>query len=146
MGKSMTGTIKGAPPVNAEVLDWLATAIGTGRPPADTAVLQPPKPASEPEAKPTRTGTPVPPAKQINLKIYVNWEAEDLRALESLIDDYCDLHPNVTFDLITAREQDLIETVMAAGDADLLLWSGLDIPRWAENNLIVPLSEYVNAG
>ncbi|MBN1582933.1 MAG: extracellular solute-binding protein, partial [Anaerolineae bacterium] len=143
MGKSLTGTLKGTPPDNAEIVDWLAATMGTDRP-AETVAIEPPKLTPEPEAEPTHVNTPVPAAKQVNLTIYVNWVNDDLDVLESMIDDYRDLHPNMTFDLITTFEKDLIETVLAAGEADLLLWSGLDIPRWAENGSIISLSQYAD--
>jgi arabinogalactan oligomer / maltooligosaccharide transport system substrate-binding protein len=145
VGKSLTGTLKGTSPDNAAIVDWLGSVL-EAKLPVEMVEIEPPKPTTDQDAdpEPTRAGSSTPTATQIRLSIYTNWENEDLEALEMMLDRYHDLYPKVSFELNHAREQELIETVLAAGEADLVLWSGLDIPRWAENGSIVSLSAYAD--
>jgi arabinogalactan oligomer/maltooligosaccharide transport system substrate-binding protein len=142
VGKKLTGTLKGTNPDNTTIVEWIAS-VTRAQLLAGRVEIEPSRPKSEGEAGPE----PTPSTKQIELSIWYNWLNEDGKALEELLVEYRDLHPNVTFVVGQTNEREKVETVLAAGypHVDVILWSGLEIPGWAENGYIVPLSEYADA-
>ena len=108
-----------------------------------TPTISPSPEAAKETAKPAQDAlrAPLQPAQSTHLTIWHAWSADELVAINQVVEDYQSTHPGVTIELVTpANFLSAVDIAVKAGlGPDVIAWSNAEIGSLAESKNIVPL-------